>query len=189
MQMKRIAMVMVAGSVVALLAGCGVPKEEHAAKIAELNAAWAEIETLKGSVADTESLLKAEKGKIRNTRIELDDATRSITELTEKEAATATALADEKGKVSKLESDMAAAKSATGMAEDRASEVETARVVLQGEYDKLKADFEQFKKNMRALGAPVPAAPAPAPAPEADDGSTKSHSETALDLLNDMSME
>ncbi len=192
--MKRIVMMVVAGCAMGLLTGCGVPQEEYDAKIGELNAAWAEAETLKGKITDLESLLKAEQGKVRSTRIELDDAEKRITELTEKDAAAAKALADEKGKVSGLESDLAAAESAKGMAEDRSSEAETALAVLQGNYDKLLADFEQFKKNIRSLGgeefipaASTPVAAAPEAAPEVDDG--ESTPESALDILDDMDMQ
>ena len=178
--MKRIIMMAAAGCAIGLLTGCGVPQEEYDAKIGELNAAWAENETLNGKNTDLESLLKAEQGKVRSTRIELDDASKRVAELKEKDAAAAKALADEKGKVSGLESDLAASTSAKGMAEDRSSEAETALASLQGKYDKLVADFEQFKKNMRSLGAPVPASPAP----KSDDG--ESASKTALDILDDM---
>ncbi|MEN8255132.1 MAG: hypothetical protein ABFR33_06640 [Verrucomicrobiota bacterium] len=178
--MKRVMMMVVAGCAMGLLTGCGVPQEEYDAKIGELNAAAAEAETLNGEIADLKSLLKAEQGKFNSKRIDLDGAEKRIAELEKKEAAAAKALADEKGKVSQLESDLAAAKSAKGMAQDKASELEAALAGLQGKYDKLVADFEQFKKNMRSLGAPVPASPAPA----ADDG--ESSSKTALDILDDM---
>jgi len=178
--MKRIIMMVAAGCAIGLLTGCGVPQEEYDAKIGELNAAWAENETLNGKNTDLESLLKAEQGKVRSTRIELDDAGKRVAELKEKDAAAAKALADEKGKVSGLESDLAASTSAKGMAEDRSSEAESALAALQGKYDKLVADFEQFKKNMRSLGASVPASPAP----ESDAG--ESASKTALDILDDM---
>ena len=186
--MKRIVMMVVVGGAIGLLVGCGVPKEEYEAKIGELNAAWAEAETLKGKIADTESLLKAEQGKFNSKRIELDDAEKRISNLEEKDVVAAKALADEKGKVSELEGDLASTKSAKGVAEDRSSELETALAVLQGKYDKLVADFEQFKKNMRSLGAPVPAASTSEEvAPEA--GSEKATSKTALEILDDMDMQ
>ncbi|RKX46522.1 MAG: hypothetical protein DRP64_03075 [Verrucomicrobia bacterium] len=188
--MKRIIMMAAAGCVVGMLTGCGVPQEEHDAKIAELNTAWAEIETLKGKVTDTESLLKKEQGKVRDTRIKLDDASRRITELTEKEAVSAAALAAEKGKTAELESDAVSATSSLGMAQDRTTEVEAALATLQGEYEKLQIRFDELRKNILAIdgASSIPAASAPAAAPKAS-GSGKSDSETALDLLNEMSME
>ena len=50
MPMRRIVMMVMAGCMIGMLTGCGVPKEEHEAKVAELNAAWEEIETLKGKI-------------------------------------------------------------------------------------------------------------------------------------------
>ena len=106
MPMRKIIMMVMAGCMIGMLMGCGVPKEEHEAKVAELNAAWEEIETLKGKLDDTETLLKKEQGKVRNSQIELDDASKRVAELTEKEAATSTALADEMDKTAALETDL-----------------------------------------------------------------------------------
>jgi len=179
--MKRIVMMVVAGCAIGLLTGCGVPQEEHDAKIAELNAAWEEIETLKGKSADLESLLNKERGQVRNARIELDDASKRISELTEKEAAAANALADEKGKVSKLEGDLAAAQSAVEAAKDQISELEAALAALQEETQRLQKRFTQFERNMNPSGS----ASTLSTAPKAG-GSDKSSSERALDLLNKM---
>lgn len=191
MSMKRIVMMLVAGCVIGLLTGCGVPQEEHDAKVAELNDAWEEIETFKGKVADLESVLKKEQGKVRNNRIELDDAAKRIADLNEKEAAAAKALADEKSKAVEFESDLAAAKSATDMAKDQTREVEAALAALQDEFDALQNRFDQLKKNMLSFGeegsAPAPAAPKAAQvAPKADDGAPSSDSKSAMDLLDDM---
>lgn len=187
--MRRVVMLAVTACVLGMLTGCGVPQEEYDAKIAELNDAWGEIDTLKGKVADFESLLKAEKSKVRSTRIELDDASKRIKELTAQEAASATALAEEKGKVAELESDLASAKSATGMAKDRASEIEDAMAALQAEYDALKARFDQYVKNMRALGGEPPAEVDAPVAVSAEKESAGSGSASALDILDDMSMQ
>ena len=195
--MRRVVMLVATVCVLGMLTGCGVPQEEYDAKIAELNDAWGEMDTLKGKVADLESLLKAEQGKTRSTRIELDDASKRIKELTEQEAATAKALAEEKGKVAELESGLASAKSAAGMAEDRTDEVQAALDTLQAQYDALKARFDQYVKNMRALGAEPPAemavsSPAPqteAPAAEPESAAAEPESESALDILDDMGMQ
>lgn len=185
MPMRRIVMMIMAGCMIGMLTGCGVPKEEHEAKLAELNAAWAEIETLKGKIADTESLLKVEQGKVRNNQIDLDDAGKKLTEMKEKEAATAKALTVEKGKVTALENDLAAAKSATQLANDQISELEAALAKLQGEYDSLQNRFDQLKKNMLSFGdASMPAVESETvEAPATDDESPA----TAKGLLDDMS--
>jgi chromosome segregation ATPase len=178
---RKIAMMVAAGSAVAVLSGCGVPQEEHDAKVAELNDAWAEIETLKGKNADAESLLSKEKGKVRSTRIELDDASKRIADLKKKEAVAVSALADEKAKISDMESAVASAESSVAMAQDEASEAEATLGTLTDDYEKLKSDFEQYKRNMRSIsGSPAPKASAPKAS--GDSGS-------ALDILNEMSMQ
>jgi SMC interacting uncharacterized protein involved in chromosome segregation len=189
--MRRIAMMVMAGCVIGMLTGCGVPQEEHDAKVAELNTAWEKIETLKSEVADKESELKAEKANVLNGQLDLDAAKKSFEELTEKNAATTEALADEKGRVTALESDLAAAKSATGMAKDRISEVEAALAKLQSEYDHLQNRFDQLKKNMLSFGsgAAIPAEEPKAAAPEASASDTLPASETAAGLLDEMGMQ
>ena len=192
MPMRKIIMMVMAGCMIGMLTGCGVPKKEHEAKVAELNAAWEEIETLKGRLDDTETLLKKEQGKVRNSQIELDDASKRVAELTEKEAATSTALADEMDKTAALETDLVAAMAAIGMANDQIGELEAALAKLQGEYDSLLNRFNELKKNMLSLGGEVPMAdvePKAAAAPKADEGAPKSNSKTAADLLDEMGME
>lgn len=193
MPMKKVIMMLVAGCVVGMLTGCGVPKEEHEAKLAELNDAWQEIETLKAEKAEVVANLEAEAKKARSIRIELDDAKNSVTELQEKEAATASALAAEKNKVAELEGDLSAANSATKMAQDHGNELQAALDQLKDEYAHLQNRFDQLKKNMLALGgstATVPAekpkaADAPAPAAKTSSDDSKS----ALDLLDEMGAE
>ena len=181
---RKIAMMVVAGSVAVVLSGCGVPKEEHAATVAELNDALAQVETLKGKNADTESLLNKEKGKVRSTRIELDDASKRIATLKKKEAVAVSALATEKAKISDMESAVTSAESSAAMAQDESSELETKLASVTEMYEKLKSDFEQYKNNMRSItSSPAPKASAPkAAAAPAESGS-------ALDILNEMSMQ
>jgi len=180
MRKKTMAMMIAAGCAATILTGCGVPQEEHDAKIAELNTAWAEIETLKGSVADKESLLKAEQKKVKSARIELDESSKRISALQGTSALTASALADEKAKVDELEGNVSSALSAKAMAQDRAGEVEVELADLQEEYQKLQNRFDQFEKNMSSLDG--------SSAPRKSDPN-KSDSETALDLLNEMSVQ
>ena len=187
---RKIVMTVMAGSMVAILAGCGVPQEEHDAKVAELNDAWAEIETLKGKNADAESLLNKEKGKVRSTRIELDDASKRVATLKKKEAAVASALATEKAKISDMESAVSSAESSAAMAQDETSELETQLASLTEVYEKLMADFEQYKKNMRSINshsAPKTAAPEASAPPVSDAAPEETGS--ALDILNEMSMQ
>ena len=180
MQVKTIAMMVAAGCAVTMLTGCGVPKEEHAATVAELNTAAAENVSLNEKIVDLESLLGAEKNKVKMTNIELKGAQESITEGKQREAEVASALADEKAKVLDLEGDVTSAQSATTSAREQVSTTEAALAILQEEYAELEARFNQFQRNLGALDG-EPASDADAMAP----GS----SESALDILNGMSME
>ena len=50
-----------------LLAGCGVPQEEHDAMILQLQSEKTEIETtLNEKIAELESIVKAEKAKVKS---------------------------------------------------------------------------------------------------------------------------
>jgi chromosome segregation ATPase len=174
MQMKNIAMMLVAGCTIGMLTGCGVPEEEHLAALAQQEAMFkAEEEKLNVKIAEQESIIKNEKAKVRTARIELDDASERIKGLQQKSAETATALATEKTKTAGLESDLKTSKSATAAAQDQALESESKYNTLDVEYQELKRRFEMFQKNMSALGeasapASAPAAAAPAAAPQSD---------------------
>jgi chromosome segregation ATPase len=180
MKMKAIAMMAAVGCAVTMLTGCGVPKEDHEAKIAELNTAWQEIESLKGKNTDLESLLKAEQTKLRTARIELDDAAERISASQTKQAETASALATEKSKALGLESEVSSAKAETMSAQEAASEAEAALAKLQEDYKTLEGRFDQFSKNMQALDGTQSA-------PGSAHGSARSDAEAAMDLLNQMS--
>jgi len=182
MQMKTMAMAMAVGCAMTILTGCGVPQEEHDAKVAELNTAWTEIENLKGTITDKETMLDAEKARIRTARIELDDASQRIKALQASEAETKVALADSKTKIVGLESSVSSAKSSTLVAQDRTVEVEDELGKLKEEHEKLQVRFDQFEKNMRALDS---ASTTPKAAPKAK-APAKSDAESAMDLLEQM---
>lgn len=166
MQMKNITMMLVAGCTVGMLAGCGVPEEEHLAALAQQEAMFkAEEDKLNVKIAEQESIIKNEKAKVRTSRIELDDASERITGLQQKSAATATALATEKAKASDLESALKTSKSAAAAAQDQALESERKYNTLDVEYQELKRRFEMFQKNMSSLDdAATPASAPPAAA-------------------------
>jgi predicted RNase H-like nuclease (RuvC/YqgF family) len=187
--MKRILMMLVAGSVVGMLTGCGVPKEEHEAVVADLNAAFEEIETQKGSIASLESSLQAEQKKVRSSRLELDDAAKSVAELKEQEAVTAQALVDEQANVSRVESELSSTQSSLSAAEINISELEGALAKLHSEYDELMNRFNQLKKNMLAMGGDVPVAASAAPAEVAPKSAPAAETKSAMDLLDEMGME
>lgn len=184
MQIKTIAMMMAMGCTVAVLTGCGVPKDQFEAKVAELDKATKEIETLKGKNADLESLLNSEKSKLRNAHADLDKAAKRIATLKQAEATASSALADQKALVQNLKSKLAAAQSSLSSAQSQTEEAKSALATLQEEYAKLKKRFEALQKNMKALTAPPQVSAPQSVAPAAAESSTE---KSALDVLNEMS--
>ncbi len=185
MQIKTVAMMIVAGCAIGMLTGCGIPEEEHNAMIADINAkAKAQEDKLNSQIADLDSLLKAEQNKSRTTQITLADTTDQLEKAKKQAAETAKSLTDEKATVAGLEKQLANQKAATDAALAQAGDAEAKYNTLDVEYQELKRRFEMFQKNMSSLGrtsSPVGAAPAPA-----SSGAPKTDAESAMDLLNQM---
>ncbi|MDF7807436.1 hypothetical protein P4E94_08300 [Pontiellaceae bacterium B12219] len=165
--MKNIAMLLVAGCTIGMLTGCGVPQEEVDAMVATIEADYdAQIDELNGTIADNESIIKSEKAKNRQNRIELDDATERIKDLQQKNAETSKELATFKSQAAKLESELKTAKNQIAAAQDRAQDAENKYSTLDVEYQELKRRFEMFQKNLSSINTPEPAAaPAKSTAP------------------------
>ncbi|MEI6891640.1 MAG: hypothetical protein V5783_05655 [Pontiella sp.] len=157
--MKNIAMLLVAGCAIGMLTGCGIPEEEHNAIIASLKAEQQkEVETLNSDIADKESVIKSEKAKVGQSRIELRKAAARNDRLQKETAETAKALAAEKSKSSNLDSELKTSQSQAAIAQDQASDAESKYDTLEIEYQDLERRFEMFQQNMNSLSAPAPAA-------------------------------
>ena len=189
MQNKTIAMIVAAGCAITMLTGCGIPEEEHNMIIAELEQKHAaEVDALNGTIGEKDDIIKAEKAKVRQNRIELDDASTRIKDLQEKTKLVEKGLATEKAKVAGLESDLKTSKSMTAAASDRAMEAENSYSTLDVEYQELKRRFEMFQKNLNSISEPASAAaPAGEPAAMMDDA-PKTDAKKASSLLDEMSM-
>lgn len=192
--MKKIAMLLVTAGAIGMLTGCGVPEEEHLAALENQKTDYEEqIDKLKGEIEAQKDLVSNEKKKVRQGRIELDDATERIQGLQQKSAQTSKELAAEKSKVAKLESELRTTKSKAAAAEDRATEAETSLSTLDVEYQELKRRFEMFQKNMSSMStAPASAPAAVEAAPVVEAASTpapaapKTDAEKASSLLDQM---
>ena len=185
--MKNIAMLLVAGCAIGMLTGCGIPEEEHNMIIAELDAKHqTEVDKLKGDIADKESINKNEKAKVRQSRIELDDATDRIKGLQQKSAETSKALAIEKSKATKLESELKTSKSRTASAQDQAMDAENKFSTLDVEYQELKRRFEMFQKNMNSIGTPAPTAAPAGNSPAPASSGPQTDAQKASSLLDQM---
>ncbi|MDF7798843.1 hypothetical protein P4C99_05185 [Pontiellaceae bacterium B1224] len=191
--MKKMAMLLAAGCAIGMLTGCGIPEEEHLAIIDGINAQHQEeVDLLNIAIADRDDVIKSEKAKARQTRIELDDASERIEKLNQKSLEISKALAAEKSQVATLESQLQTAQTQAAVAMEEALESENKYSTLDVEYQDLKRRFEMFKKNMSALSAPKAAA-APAAAPSATPAAAASTSsaqgsasQKASSLLDEM---
>ena len=193
MKVKAIVMMVVAGCAVSMLTGCGVPKEEHEAKLAELNTAWQEIETLKTSNTELEEKLTAETGKVKAANVKVEDAKADLKASQKKESATASALASEKSKVTRMEQDVASANSAKDRAEEETLSVEGKLETLQSEHMDLQQKLEEFKRNLQGLDSLNASSMAVEDAGSIEDmmgaEPMTDSSESAADLLDAMSAE
>jgi chromosome segregation ATPase len=163
MQKKTIAMIMVAGCAATLLTGCGIPEEEHLKVVNERDAKIVEIDKLKGDYADLQSLLDAEKAKVRTARIEQDDLNGRLSKAKASEATIASALASEKSKVSRLESNLSNEKSKSQRIQANVNELETELEALKEQYKQLEKRWEQFENNLNTLDTTVGTAEGGAP--------------------------
>lgn len=186
MKVKNVAMMIAAGCALGMLTGCGVPQEEHDAKVAAMTAERVDLEDkLNGKVADLESVVKSEKAKVRTSRIELDDATERITGLQQKSAKSIKALASVKTEVAQLKTELATAKSAMLAAQDKATTIEEKFNALDVEYQGLKRRFEMFQSNMGSINSSsTPAASSALDVMDAEE--SKSDSDTAKSLMDQM---
>ncbi len=192
MQIKGISMMLLAGCVIGLLTGCGIPEDEHYAILAEMDTKFkAEEEKLNSKITDLESLLKNEKSKVRSARAELDDATERIKGLQQTTAETSKALAGEKSKVAELESSLASVKSTLLAARDEVIEADNRFSALEKEYQEVKRRFEMFQKNLKALEQTSTATVAPAASAEevgdAFSSAPQSDAARVSNLLDEMS--
>lgn len=184
--MKKLAMLLASGFAIGMLTGCGIPEEEHNMIISGINDQHKEeVDKLKGTIADNETIIKNEKAKVRQSRIELDDATDRIKGLQQKSAETSKALATEKASVSKLQGELKTSKSRAAAAQDQATEAESKYSTLDVEYQELKRRFEMFQKNMSSLSEPEPAA-APAGIMDAPSDVPQTDAQKASSLLDQM---
>ena len=162
MQKRTVAMMAVMGCTVAMLTGCGVKQEIHDATLSELDTAMQKNVTLKGEIADKDSLMENKKGELRTANAKLDEQVAEINKANAKAAETASELEIEKTRVSGLESRLDSAKSSATRARKATDDVEAELETLQEAYVVLEARWDQFEQNLNTLDKTVgPAADAP----------------------------
>jgi uncharacterized protein YoxC len=158
MQIKSIATLVAAGCAIGMLTGCGVPKEEHEAIVAELTAnAQAAEDALNVELTDTKSLLDAELAKTRKLQIELNDSVERIDELKSAADELSDSVAAEQSKVSQLESELAAVKAKVATAQQQTRDAENARNIMELEKQETQRRFDMLRAALLDLNNREPA--------------------------------
>ena len=138
-----------------LLAGCGVPQEEHDAMILQLQSEKTEIETsLNEKIAELESIVKAEKAKVKSHRLEMDNAERKIRDFQTKNAQSIKDAAKAKSEITSLKRSLNRVEDARDQAEEKISRINDQLVQIQSEKDGIQFRFDQLVKNMNGEDIP-----------------------------------
>ena len=138
-----------------LLAGCGVPQEEHDAMILQLQSEKTEIETsLNEKIAELESIVKAEKAKVKSHRLEMDNAERKIRDFQTKNAQSIKDAAKAKSEITSLKRSLNRAEDARDRAEEKVSRINDQLAQIQSEKDDIQFRFDQLVKNMNGEDIP-----------------------------------
>ncbi len=151
MQIKSIAMMAVAGCVIALSTGC-VKQEEYDNMVTQLTSEkTAAVDEVKRELADKDSLLKAADEKVRTLTADLRDSSALNAELKEQVKELKTSIADANSKASSLESKLSSAKAGIKSAQAQASEAESARATAEMKAQETQRRFEALIENLIRL--------------------------------------
>ena len=138
-----------------LIAGCGVPQDEHDALVLQMQTEKAELEAnLNLKISELESIVKSEKAKVKSHRLEMDNAERKIKDLQTKNAQSVKDLAKTKSEITSLKRSLSRAEDARDRSEKKVSETENQLNSVQAEKDELQFRFDQLVRNMNGEDAP-----------------------------------
>ena len=158
MQIKSIAMLAVAGCVIGMLTGCGVPQKEHDAIVAQLTAeAQASEDALNVMLNETKSDLAAEAAKASKLQIELNNSAALIDELKLSADELTDLLAAEQSKALQLEADLAAVTATVASSHQQALDAEKERDLMEMEKQETQRRFDMFRKALLDLNKKNPA--------------------------------
>jgi chromosome segregation ATPase len=158
MQMKSIAMLVAASCAIGILTGCGVPKKEHEAIVAELTAnAQAAEDALNAELNETKSSLDAEQAKTAKLQIEVNDSVERIAELKSAADELADSVAAEQSKVAQLESDLAAVEATVAAAHQATRDAENERDLMELEKQETQRRFDMLRAALLDLNERDPA--------------------------------
>ena len=137
-----------------LLAGCGVPQEEHDAMILQLQSEKTEIETsLNEKISELDSIVKAEKAKVKSHRLEMDNAERKIKDFQTRNAQFIKDAAKTKSEITSLKRSLNRAEDARDRAEEKISEINNQLSQIQAEKNDIQFRFDQLIRNLNGEDA------------------------------------
>ena len=199
MQIKSIAMIVIAGCAIGMLTGCGVPQEEYDAMVAQLTSEKeTAVNEMQTKLDDTTSLLTAEKTRTSSLNSDLRDSTVLNDELKQANDELKATIEDANGQISTLESQLATARASIRTAQDRATAAENGRSQAEMETRNTERRFNELILNLINLNKIKPsdvgwpeldaAAGVSEPADSMDFGGGDSETSAAslLDAMGDM---
>ena len=137
-----------------LLAGCGVPQEEHDAMILQLQSEKTEIETsLNEKISELDSIVKAEKAKVKSHRLEMDNAERKIKDFQTRNAQFIKDAAKTKSEITSLKRSLNRAEDARDQAEEKISVINNQLSQIQAEKNDIQFRFDQLIRNLNGEDA------------------------------------
>ena len=143
-----------------LLAGCGVPQEEHDAMILQLQSEKTEIETsLNEKISELDSIVKAEKAKVKSHRLEMDNAERKIKDFQTRNAQFIKDAAKAKSEITSLKRSLNRAEDARDQAEEKISVINNQLSQIQAEKNDIQFRFDQLIRNLNGEDAAPEEAP------------------------------
>ena len=143
-----------------LLAGCGVPQEEHDAMILQLQSEKTEIETsLNEKISELDSIVKAEKAKVKSHRLEMDNAERKIKDFQTRNAQFIKDAAKTKSEITSLKRSLNRAEDARDQAEEKISVINNQLSQIQAEKNDIQFRFDQLMRNLNGEDAAPEEAP------------------------------
>jgi len=157
MQIKSIAMLVVAGCTIGMLTGCGVPQKEHDAIVAQLTAeAQATQDALNAQLTETQASLDAESAKSSKLQTEVENSVARIDELKGAADDLTASLTAEQDKVAQLDSELAEVKGTIASYQQQTADAESARDAMELEKIETQRRFDMLRKALLDLNKKNP---------------------------------
>lgn len=157
MQIKTIAMVVLAGCAIGLSTGC-IKQEDYDNMVKQKDADKAQaVAELQNTIAEKDSLLTAEQNKSRGLQNQLREASVELTEIKDTNKDLTSQIDDANSKVDRLESSLAATKRQVDSAMAKIEESDAACAKAEMEAQEFKRRFDMLRKALIDLQGIKPA--------------------------------